>query len=482
MGLGRRTGDELDWNRIAGSIGQIGGALQRGGKYQDYRAGMEKEDEITQAQQKAQTAMQLDVSPEDARTQIQEQTRYKEPGFIGKIMGEEGTYERSFSPDVAETGFQRAIATEMKSSEALINKQTEDYAREFAGKSPEEMQKLDTTKMKNPMAAGRAKGRYFVEYGATEKARGMANENARKTREDMYKKFSSAINTADDLLKSRSDANKNKSVSVMVDATNNMNNTAYQAEEVSMNGQPMIRTFMVYDGEKRDGDTYTPEEYSRVLKGITKQAYYQAFDQDRRMSEDMNKKSLENPDWMVNDKGEMVQVQTFRNPLTADHKYMVYSREGGMYPIQDRQELYKQGFRNFTPSKKADTKTGTGKASSKKVTENLKVLDKAIELVKQSGRYTTDMDGNITETATGKPAGEQLVMEAIQMMPELGKALSQGEVQELLQYMQAGAKDVGEDGVYEELGVFETPQTQAIQTRTVVTPETNPALQRSPFN
>jgi len=476
MGLNRRqTGDEVDWLKIAGATGALTGALQRSDKYQDYKKGVKEEENISQAQEKAQTAMDLGVSGEDARTQVLEQTRYKEPGFIGKITGEKGTYERSFSPEVAETGYQRAIESQIKSSESTIKKATQDYVNKFAGKTPDEMQSLDTTKMPNPAAATAAKSKYFLIRGKSAEAQKFSNEQHKLVREGLYKKFKSAQMTADSLLKDPTTVNRNKGVNLMVDATNKLNNTAYQAEKVTMKGEPMVRAFIMYDGERRDGDLYTPEEYQKVLNGITKELYYQAFDNDAELSKKLNKESLENPDYMVNKKGEILRVQTFRKPLGPEHQYLITTSTGDQYPIQDRQELLKKGFVKYIKPK-----AGKAGASSKKLTNNIKVLKEAMELVKQRGRYNIDPDtGIVTEIATGNEAGPELIREAIKLMPQLGVALETGDIKALLKHLDIPEED---DIAGTLLNTrTPTPVQPALNRGNTVTPLTNPELQELPL-
>jgi len=475
MGLGRQTGNEVDWQRIAGSIGQIGGALERGGRYQDYKEEREKEALITQAQNKAQTAMQLDVSPEDARTQIKEQTRYQEPGFFGKITGKEGKYERSFAPDVAETGYQRAIDSQIASSDATIKKATQDYTNKFAGMSADEMQNLDTTKMPNPAAATAAKGKYFVRYGKTAEAQKLANEQHKLAREGLYNKFKSAQMTADNLLKDPTTLSREKGIDLMVDATNNLNNTSYKAEKVVMNGNPMIQTFIIYDGKRKNGDTYTPEEYQKVLSVITKEVYYQAFDKNNEFSKKMNTESLDNPDYMANDRGETVRVQTFTKPLGPEFQYLVTTLDGQQHPIQDKQTLIEAGFHDVPKTKPG--KDGKG-AESKTLTNNLKVLDKALELVKQSGRYNIDkVEGTVTDSA-GNEVGPELIREAIALMPQLGVALSTGDVQELLQYLNVPDEGDIAGTLLNTRTQTPAPQQQAINTGNTVNPGNTPGLNR----
>lgn len=411
-------------------------------------------------------------------TKKQKAEEYNKGGWLGGAFREERPTE--FKPGVLNEATKNYFDKEVGAIEARDKSESLALYRQLRA-NPKLMHSPEFGKT-NSVAANAAIARMRREDSEQESNRTQTAANRQKFGAFVAETKNATSNKVDEYLKKGDEKLAIKTLANFVNGPDN--NMPHSVKE--KNGG-LVR-YVEYDGTQtydylgggsgpdiEKARVYSVGEANQMLKDITDAQVISATANYAKKTADDNYKSFVDPKYLYNPaSGKVVSMSRASDPTSGKFEFIITDRQtGDKARYKNLKEIEDDGF--IAWQKPVKTEKG---APSKALANNMKVLDKAMELVKQSGRYTVDMDGNVTETATGKPAGDALTMEAIQLMPRLGQALSEGEIQELLQYLQI--PQVGEeDGIYGELGVFEQPQQSAIQTRT--TPETNPELQVSPF-
>lgn len=432
------TGNEMDWQKIASSVGQIGGALQKAGMYKDYREDREKGALQNRATDQAMEMRDQGFSPEQTRQsfagtsmqspQLQEDLQYGS-GVVNTPdqFGEEGQFQpatsqydpnvaafdmsggapkATYSPSVTGKAISISVAQEMEARDEENKAQMKKYLQEFSKKTPEEMQNLDPRKLPNSQAAQWAKSNYFIKESESEESKKKFRIIKDEKKKDMWEKFSAAVRTADTMMGTGTPQGLKNSAELLVEATNSMNNTPYRAE-IAPDGK--IHTYMLYEGKRSEGEDYNLEDYAKVLKQISEGVFYEAFDKNAKFAAELNK---EKPKWLINSKGEMLQYQTMSDPLSNKHDVIVWQKGGGEYPVQNIQELYKMGFEQSASPQ--EMKAAAAKAAESDKAKKVISVDAKMKILKMtddellSTYYKKDPDtGVITTRALNKPAFEE---------------------------------------------------------------------------
>jgi len=419
-----------DWMNIANSVNSITNSIVKSENQGLVREDQTKKKKLLDATNKAATAMQLGISPEDARTQVNEQTEYDDPGWWGKLTGEEGKTVKSFDPITAETGYQNALTLRGASGKATTDKYVNDYKNQFASLSIKDISNTDFSKQKNPLAARMAAGQMLSLYGKTKEAETRSYAAQEKIGEQMYTQFAGGISEAETLL-GKGDAKVSRDI--ILKLINEGNNTPYKA---TADGDG-IRMFITYDGEDaKDEKILSIPQALSELKNISKVKYIDTYHKNATFHRKLNEETAANPKRLVNKYGDVIQAISRSEPLTNKVEWDVFDKKGNQLPITDLADARKKGYFN-APTGKTAGKSNTGKSGTgtapKNVTKNMKVLKQAMEMVKTQGSYRVDPSTGTVTDSEGNDVGSQYIEEVLRIMPELGGALETGDVTKLKQ-------------------------------------------------
>ena len=390
-----------DWMNIANSVNSITNSIVKSENQGLVREDQTKKKKLLDATNKAATAMQLGISPEDARTQVNEQTEYDDPGWWGKLTGEEGKTVKSFDPITAETGYQNALTLRGASGKATTDKYVNDYKNQFASLSIKDISNTDFSKQKNPLAARMAAGQMLSLYGKTKEAETRSYAAQEKIGEQMYTQFAGGISEAETLL-GKGDAKVSRDI--ILKLIKEGNNTPYKA---TADGDG-IRMFITYDGEDaKDEKILSIPQALSELKNISKVKYIDTYHKNATFHRKLNEETAANPKRLVNKYGDVIQAISRSEPLTNKVEWDVFDKKGNQLPITDLADARKKGYFNAPTGKSAGKGSGKTIDKGKQFDALSKRIGNTVEMMVKNNpaKWATDGEGGYIDVTTNQAAG-----------------------------------------------------------------------------